>query len=140
VNLLKKLIEHSPQDSVVFVLDVNRNFTTSYAPPWLLPEHVVLDYGIMYFKIQSVGYDFIKVITNKTSGQKSYLDKNAGEMLFWPEFLLSINSVEFLEGKEQTIKIKPLDYAGEVPIDFVFMKPIFGCIGMDACGASEWWF
>ena len=41
-----------------------------------------------------------------------------------------INSVEFLEGKEQPVKIKPLDYASEVNIDFVFMKPVLV--------ASEW--
>lgn len=81
LNLQKGLIEHTPVDSLVFVLDKNGNFITSYAPLWLVPEHMVLDYGIMYFKMQSVGYDFVNVITNKTSGQEAYLDKNAGELL-----------------------------------------------------------
>lgn len=124
VNPQKGLTEHSPVDSLVFTQDENGNFTTSYAPPWLFPEHLKLDYGIMYFKMLSVGFDFIKATANKTNGQITYLDKNAGEILFWPEFLLSVNSVEFLPGKEQPIKIKPLDHAGEVTIDFEYLRPI----------------
>ena len=34
------LLEHPPMDSINFFRNENGNFDISYAPPWLLPEHL----------------------------------------------------------------------------------------------------
>ena len=54
----------------------------------------------------------------------SFVDRFAGEIQYWPEFLLRVNSVELLPGSDQKIRIKPLDYAGEVIIEYDFLKPV----------------
>lgn len=124
VNLEKGLTDHIPQDSVVFALDQNQNFTTTYAPPWLYPAALKLDYGIIHFKAIGMGRDFIKVETNSQNGQIAYLDKSAGKFVSWPEFILSMNSVEFPEENKQSVRVKPLDYAGEIKADYDFIEPL----------------
>jgi len=124
LNLEKGHIEHTPLDSVVFAKDQYNNPTTTYAPSWLYPEHLKLDYGIIVFKVLGIGRDFIKVEANKQTKQLTYLDKNKGTFTAWTEFLLSINSVEFNENSSKKVFVKPLDYAGEVKINFDFMQPL----------------
>ncbi len=124
INLEKSLMEHQPVDSVVFTKDEYNNPTTSYAPPWLYPVHLKLDYGVITFKALGIGRDFVKVEANKKTNQISYLDKNKGTFMSWPEFLLSINSVEFNKYSNKKVFVKPLDYAGEVNVAFSFMKPL----------------
>jgi len=124
VNLEKSIIEHMPMDSVVFTKDKHLNPTTSYAPPWLYPEHLKLDYGVITFKVLGIGHDFIKVEANKQTKQITYLDKEKGTFMSWSEFLLSNNSVEFKHNSLKKVFVKPLDYAGEIKVDFSFMKPL----------------
>ncbi|HMQ67812.1 MAG TPA: hypothetical protein PKA90_02710 [Ignavibacteria bacterium] len=123
-NLNKPVYEHSPDDSLVFKKTEISNYDLIYAPPWLLPEHYKLDYDIFYLKLISVGKDFVEVSVNDRIQKMSFLDRYAGEILYWPEFLLSVNSVELLPDTDQKIRIKPLDYAGEVNIKHDFLKPV----------------
>lgn len=113
-----------PTDSIVFTADPYGNPTTSYAPPWLYPEHLKLDYGILYFKAKGLGRNWVEVEVNKQSGQLLFLDKSKGTYLDWAEFLLTVNSVEFRDGIDGTIHIKPLENAALVKIDFEFMHPL----------------
>ena len=62
-------------------------------------------------ELKNLVYDYRdkkEVEINKENGQITYLNKNQGELLHWPEFLMTINTVDFLDNEEQTIKIKPL--------------------------------
>jgi len=111
-------------DSVVFKRNEFGEFTTSYAPPWLYPEHLKLDYGIMYFKVLGTGFDFLKVEANKSTGQVTYLDKNKGTFLSWPEFLLLNNNLMFNEKSDGKVYSKPTENAGLVPLPFNFIKPL----------------
>lgn len=124
INLEKGLIEHMPMDSLVFTQNQYGEFSTSYAPPWLYPEHLKLDYGVMYFKVLGIGHDFVKVIANKANAQVSYVDKNHGQFISWPEFLMSINSVEFKEGSSGKVFSKPFEHAGEIAIEYAFIQPL----------------
>lgn len=124
LNLDKPVFEQTPEDSLVFKKTETSNHDLVYAPPWLLPEHYKLDYDIFYFKLISVGRDFVEVSVNDKTQKISYLDRFAGEILYWPEFLLRVHSIELLSGSEQKIHIKPLDYAGEVNIKYDFLKPV----------------
>jgi len=123
INLQKGITEHIPVDSIVFARDKYENFIITYAPPWLVPEIMKLDYGVLSFKAEAVGYEFVQVEVNAQNGQIAYLDKNAGQLLHWPDFLLSINSVEFID-KQQVVRYKPLSYASTVTSSFDFMEPI----------------
>ncbi|MEL7002613.1 MAG: hypothetical protein AAFN93_07735 [Bacteroidota bacterium] len=124
VNLEKSLSEHLPIDSVGFTKGEYGALSTSYAPPWLLPEHLKMDYGIIFFKVTGIGEDFLKVETNKSNNRFAYLDKRQGAFLTWPEFLLAVNSIEFNELSEKKVRIKPLSFASEVNQDFEFMRPL----------------
>jgi len=124
ISLEKSIFEHMPMDSVVFAKNKYNNSTTSYAPPWLYPEHLKLDYGIIIFKVLGIGQDFIKVEVNHQTKQTMYLDKYKGTFTAWAEFILSVNSVDFNDNSTKKVFVKPLDYAGEVKVKFVFMQPL----------------
>ncbi len=123
VNLEKSVIDHSPTDSVVFVRN-EHSYSTSYAPPWLFPEHLKLDYGIMIFKVLAVGHDFVQVEVNRQNHLMSYLNKQQGTYLSWPEFMLGVNSVEFNEYSSKEVFVKPMDHAGRIEVNFDFMQPL----------------
>jgi hypothetical protein len=124
VNLEKSLLEHMPIDSVVFINNEFNEPTTSYAPPWLYPEHLKLDYGIIYFKVIGTGFDLLKVEANKLTGQVTYLDKNKGTFLSWPEFLMLNNSIKFNEKSDGKVYTKPFENAGQIPLQFELIKPL----------------
>ena len=124
LNLEKPVNDHPSYDSITFKRNEYDQFEIATAPPWLVPQHLKLDYGILYFKVQSVSRDFIEITVNAKSNRTTYVDRNAGKILYWPEFLLGIHSVEFIPGMEQTVRVKPLDFAGEVITPFQFMRPM----------------
>jgi len=124
LNLEKPVYDHPPYDSITFKRNKYDEFEIATDPPWLVPHHLKLDYGILYFKIQGVSRDFIEITVNSKSNRTTYVDRNDGNILYWPEFLLGVFSVEFIPGKEQKVKIKPLDFAGEEITSFHFMRPI----------------
>lgn len=123
-NFERLVSDHTPSDSIAFQQTDGRRYEISYAPPWLVPEHMKMDYEILHFRIKSINRDFVEIIVNKTNQQNAYVDRHAGRVRYWPDFLLSVHSVEFPPNQTQTVRIKPLDYAGEVNNDFVFMKPL----------------
>lgn len=123
VNLEKGLTEHLPQDSLVMAKNQFGDFTTRHAPPYLLPEYMKLDYGLFYFKAMGLSHDLVLIEVNKQDKQTAYVAKSQGALLLWPEFLMSINSVEMLD-PSQSVKIKPLDHASNVSASYTFLKPI----------------
>jgi hypothetical protein len=122
-NLEKSVIEHSPTDSVVFNQLEHGGFEITYAPPWLVPDHLKLDYEILYFRIQSISHDFIELTVNKFDQRIAYADRFAGKILYWQDFLLSVSSVEFIEPQKNKIYYKPFLHAGEVKVQYELMKP-----------------
>ena len=122
VNLEKSLDEHLPVDSLVFT-QTELGFTTTYAPPWLFPEHMKLDYGVLMFKVIGVGNDFVKVESNRQTGQTHYLNKSDGRFIPWPEMLLSIHSIQPLD-PTQSIHIKPQSNASLVTTTYEFLQPL----------------
>ncbi|MEE9430266.1 MAG: hypothetical protein V3V16_04450 [Melioribacteraceae bacterium] len=123
-NFGKSIHEHTPSDSIVFQRVEQGSFDITYAPPWLQPEHLKLDYDILYFKIQSIGSEFIEITVNSTNQKTTYVSRRTGEVIYWQDFLLNVFSVEFINGNEQTIRYKPFHSAGEVNTKFEFMIPL----------------
>ncbi|HAY32701.1 MAG TPA: hypothetical protein PK536_09395 [Ignavibacteria bacterium] len=112
------------KDSITFSL---KNFGTmdiSYAPPWLAPAHLKLDYDILYFRIMYVSYNFIEIKVNEYDDRTAWVKKDAGEIFYWPEFLLKVHSVEFLNPAEHKVRVRPFNYSDEVSYKYEFMKPV----------------
>jgi len=122
-NLEKNVQEHTPTDSITFNRRESGGFVIASAPPWLVPDHLKLDYDLLYFKVQTLTHDFLEVTVNTTTNQTAYVDKYSGKLQYWPEFLLNVNSVEF-HNPEEKIYVKPLNHAGTVSTTYSFMKPL----------------
>jgi hypothetical protein len=120
----KALIEHTPYDSITFQKKEYGGYSIATAPPWLVPDHLKLDYDLLYFKVQSVTQEFVEVTVNTLTEQTAFVSKYDGAIAYWPEFLLSVHSVEFPNPETETIYVKPLEYAGKVDIAYSFMKPL----------------
>lgn len=122
-NATKTVSDHSPIDSIVFNRSEQGDIQISYAPPWLQPEHLKLDYDILLFKIESLTKEFAEVIVNRSTAKTAYVSIESGKVKLWAEFLLDAHSVEFLSEIEQPVFVKPLDYASEVNIKYEIMQP-----------------
>lgn len=109
---------------MVFSKTAYGSYEISYAPLWLQPEHLKLDYDLLFFEVRTIVPQYAEITVNKTTRQKAFVHRFKGKVIYWPDFLLQIHSVEMLPDALQKIRIKPLDYAGELYVDFEFMKPI----------------
>lgn len=110
-------------DSITFRQREYGGFDIATAPPWLVPDHLKLDYDMLYFKITSVGHDFIEVVVNITNNQTAYVDRYAGTLSYWPDFLLQVNSVEFIDPTTQKVYARSFKKSGVVTTTFSVMKP-----------------
>lgn len=123
-NFEKSIMEHIPYDSITFKRNKYNSLEIATAPPWLVPDHLKLDYDMLYFKIESVTEEFAEVIVNTTNGQTSYVHKPSGKIIYWPEFLLNVNSVEFYPNSKEKVRARPFKASGEINTPHQFMKPI----------------
>lgn len=124
LNLEKSLMDHTPHDSITFKRNKNNQFEIATAPPYLVPELLKLDYDRLYFRMLSITEDFIEVIVNSTNGQTSYVDRRAGQVIYWPEFLLSMHSVEFFHNSEEKVRVRSSENSGEVNIPHEFLRAV----------------
>ncbi|RKE98318.1 hypothetical protein [Ichthyenterobacterium magnum] len=120
----KSVHEHIPTDSITFKQLEYGGFDIATAPSWLVPDHLKLDYDRLHFKAKSISHDFIEIVVNTTNNQTTFVDRYAGKLQYWPEFLLGIHSVEFPEPSKHKIYVKPLDYAETIKTPYSFMLPI----------------
>lgn len=111
-------------DSITFHRDEYGNPAISTAPPWFMPVHMKMDYGIMFVKIKTVHRHSLEVEVNKETGRTALISKTNGRVVFWPEFLVSVYSIELKDKNLQKIRVKPLDYAGEVKDSYTILKPV----------------
>lgn len=123
-NLEKSVPDHTPTDSIVFKQFEQGGFEITQAPPWLVPEHMKLDYDLLYFEIQSLGREFAEVTVNTKTRYTVYVNRRAGKIIYWPEFLLNVHSVEFLPNTNQNVKERPFKASSNVNTPFSFLHPI----------------
>ena len=113
----KSVTDQVPWDSVVFKVSDMHQYEVTYAPPFLSPSHLKLDYELLYFELISEGHDYAEISLNNETRQSAYVDKYAGKITYWPAFILSVNTVEIKTEFPQSFKVKPLDHAGEVVVE-----------------------
>jgi hypothetical protein len=124
-NLEKSVLEHTPADSIVFTQTEHHHYDISYAPPWFYPEHLKMDYEILYMKVLTFSREWIEVEVNRETGLSSWISASDVEVLFWPEFLLTVFSIENLDPHENLLRIKPLSHASEFHIkEYEFLSPV----------------
>lgn len=111
-------------DSVTFHKDQYDNLAIATAPPWFVPIHEKMDYGFMFMKIRTVYRHTLEVEVNKMDGRTALVSNESGRVIYWPEFLLSVYSIELLDEDSQKIRVKPLDYAGETRLEYEFLRPV----------------
>ena len=119
----KTIYDHSPVDSLVFK-KLEHKIDITYAPPWFYPEYMKLDYDLLQLKAVALESEFVEVEVNKSTGDRRFVSRQAGQFLPWVAYLLQVSSVELLPDFPQDIKIKPLDYAGEVRMSYEILRPV----------------
>ena len=122
-NLEKAINDNAPTDSVVFK-QTEIGFEISQAPPWFVPANLKMDYEILYLRVVSIQYDFIEVVVNETNDQTSFIDRNKSKILFYPEFLLSVGSIEPIHKQDNLVRIKPISHSSPVNAEYNFLRPI----------------
>jgi len=121
----KSVQEHMPTNSITFKQSEYGGFEIVSAPPWLVPDHLKLDYDLLYFRVQTVTHEFLEVTVNTTNNQTMFVDRLAGKLLYWPEFFMSVNSVEFPNPENNSIYERPFESAGKMnPVSYSFMRPL----------------
>ncbi|SHM36407.1 hypothetical protein SAMN04488057_101215 [Cyclobacterium lianum] len=123
-NLEKSMLEPTAQDSITFRKNEYNQFEIATAPPWLVPDIMKLDYDMLYFKIKSVSREWVEIIVNSGNGQSSFVYRQAGELVYWPEFLLNVNSVELLPDAGEKVKTRPLTTSGDIQTTYAFLRPV----------------
>ena len=103
-NFDKSIHNHSSTESIVFEQNELGNYEIAEAPPWLAPAHLKMDYGILFFKVLAIGEEFIQIEGNKFNGHSTFVNRTSGELIFWEDFLLTVNSIEFLDPNNQEVK------------------------------------
>lgn len=113
-NLQKGVDEHIPNDSVVFRESDHHRFDITYAPPWFLPQHLKMDYEIIFLKALAMNREWVQVEVNRETGLSSWVDQSDVEVQLWPEFLLRAVDIEILDPAHNPPRIKPLDHASPI--------------------------
>lgn len=122
-NLEKAVSDHTPTDRLKFKRS-ETGITINYAPPWFVPVHMKMDYELLKLRLISVSHDFVEVVVNERTGQTAYMDRSKNKLQFWPEFLLSVSSVEPISRENNPVRVKPLNHAGLVTKQYSFLKPL----------------
>ena len=77
------------------------------APPWLVPEHLKMDYEIFHLRVLTLTPSWAEVVGNSTTGETWWVARTGGQFVAWPEFLVNASAV-FPFG-EIRIHARPLD-------------------------------
>jgi hypothetical protein len=97
-------------DSLVFAKGEHFVDITS-APPWFVPAHLKLDYGLLLLKVITLSRNWMEVEVNSIDGTTRWVDRNELTFVTWPEFISTVNTVEIIDTETNPVRLKPLDHA-----------------------------
>lgn len=103
-----------PVDSLTFKL-VEHYVDIATAPAWFEPEHRKLDYEILLLRTLTVNRNWIEVVVNKTTGQTAWLARDAVNFMYWPDFFLTVFTVDSIDPTNNPIRVAPEDDASAAP-------------------------
>ncbi len=81
-------------DSIVCYKNSVGQLDIQEAPPWLYPSHLKLDYEILLFKIITNYGAYVENEVNKQNSASFCVPSDQGKIIYWPEFLLNVYSIE----------------------------------------------
>lgn len=96
----------------------------------VIPEPQIVDWGVLsgnwqiYFLINSVTKEWVERVVNAQNGQTAYVSKYAGDVVYWPDFLLGVHSVEFFPDADEKVRARPFSASGVILTPSEFLKPI----------------
>jgi hypothetical protein len=102
--------DYPPSDVVLFGPGVP-SVDIAEAPPWLVPEHLKMDYELFHLRVLTLSAEWVEVIGNSTTGETWWIDRSQVEFADWPEFLLSVPSVEPFDAEANPVRSRALDAA-----------------------------
>jgi hypothetical protein len=79
------------------------------APPWLVPEHLKMDYELFQLRALTLTPAWVEVIGNSRTGESWWVDRSQVQFASWPEFLLGVSSVEPFDAEANPVRARPLD-------------------------------
>jgi hypothetical protein len=79
------------------------------APPWLVPEHLKMDYELFHLRVMTLTTEWAEVVGNSRTGQTWWVDRTTVEFEGWPEFLLGSPSVVPFDEHAAPVRARPLD-------------------------------
>jgi hypothetical protein len=100
----------SPSDVVLFGPGVP-SVGIAEAPPWLVPEHLKMDYELFHLRVLTLTAEWVEVIGNSVTGETWWIDRSQVEFADWPEFLLSVPSIEAFDAEANPVRSRALDAA-----------------------------
>lgn len=100
--------DYPPADTVKFGPGLP-SVDIAEAPPWLVPDHLKMDYEIFFLRVVTITPMWLEVIGNSRTGETWWVSREAVRFIAWPEFLLTINSVEAFDSEANPVRARPLD-------------------------------
>lgn len=104
----------TPTDSLMFNSSVH-HIEISYAPAWLDTDIVRLNYDQLFFRVVTISQSWVEVIVNgldplpRSFRRTMWVSREAVDLQFWPEFFLSIHSVEPLNAANNPLRSGPAE-------------------------------
>ncbi|MBK6731468.1 MAG: hypothetical protein IPG60_11080 [Bacteroidetes bacterium] len=107
-------LDLQPYDSIVFNnIPYNESEIIS-APPYLMPAHMKMDYGLLLFKIISITKNFIEIEVNASLEQTAWVSREVCNIMLWPEFMLNVYSVEIMDTIQNPLRVVPFSHGSQL--------------------------
>jgi hypothetical protein len=103
----------TPIDSVTF-MHGEHHVDIATAPPYLVPEVLKLDYGMLNFRAVTLQRNWIEIVVNQRTGQTTWVDRHSVNFVHWSDFLINVFAVEVNDPASNPMRLKPLDHTGVV--------------------------
>ncbi len=113
-ELIDDLLHHAAVKDSVTLKSGQYHTEIGTAPPWFMPELVKFDYDLFLLRAVSISRNWIEVVVNSQTGRTAWVDRHTVEFVSWPEFLLTVFSVELINPAVNPMRLKPLDNAAIV--------------------------
>ncbi len=98
--------QSTPAATVVF-----ENMDIASAPEWFLPEHLKLDYSMLFMKVKSRDKNMLEVEVNRDSKRTCWVKESEVSFMDWPTFYTNIFSVEAKNYADNPVREKPMTHA-----------------------------
>lgn len=110
-------------DSVRFANNEYGNRIITYAPPWLAPAHMKLDYDILYFEVVSLGTHYAEIKVNKFTNRSSWISLEDGTYIDWSKFIVSVHSIESNK-QDLVVYRRPFPNSDKIEHTALMLQPV----------------